>query len=70
MRQQYHFRKSGSDILIWDVKKLIAKSKDLDSFMYPINNISELDEEFWYENTNQKPTCNSIVSPSKRGMHM
>ncbi|NOI29248.1 hypothetical protein [Vibrio coralliilyticus] len=61
MRQQYHFRQSEQGLLAWDVLRLIEITKKLPIIDVPISDISELDEEFWYELGGAKPTCRSVL---------
>ncbi|RYD22732.1 MAG: hypothetical protein EOP88_06990 [Verrucomicrobiaceae bacterium] len=61
MRPQYHFRSSPRGLLAWDVRKLIAISKDLPTEDLPLTSIGELDEPFWYDLEGDTPTCRSIA---------
>ncbi len=61
MRKQYHFKKVGEDILIWDVDKLIEASKNLPIIEVPLQSISEYYESYWYLNTGSEPTCKSVT---------
>lgn len=60
MRKQYHFKKTGSDVLIWDVHRLIELSKHFPIIEIPVSRIKELNENFWFQNPEDKPTCKSI----------
>ncbi len=61
MRQQYHFRKVGEDIYIWDVNKLLEQYQDLPAVAVPLSDIGEWHEPYWYEATEDVPTCASIA---------
>jgi hypothetical protein len=62
MRHQYHSRKVGEDQYVWDVKKLIALTKNFPIKNIPLNAIQELDEEYWFEaEGSNKPTCRNIA---------
>lgn len=65
MRQQYHFRKSEKGLLVWDVLRLIRLAKNLETKLVPLNEIQELEEAFWYDLGDAKPTCRSILEHSK-----
>jgi hypothetical protein len=61
MRKQYHFQPSKNGFYAWDVDKLIEKSKDLPRIPVLLADIKELDETFWYNGSDSKPTVRSIV---------
>lgn len=65
MRQQYHLRNSNKGILSWDVFRLIELSSKLEVVEIPLSEISELDEEFWYDLGGVRPTCRDIVEHAK-----
>lgn len=65
MRQQYHLRNSNKGILSWDVFRLIELSSKLEVIEIPLSEISELDEEFWYDLGGVRPTCRDIVEHAK-----
>lgn len=62
MRQQYHFRHQGSDVLIWDVNKLLALTQHLPIEEIPLAHITELDEAYWYDLGGDSPTCRSVAN--------
>jgi hypothetical protein len=64
LRKQYHFRKVGTDLLAWDVHRLIRLSKSLECALVPLANICELDENWWYD------TSTSIPTPRALSAHM
>jgi hypothetical protein len=61
VRQQYHFRQSAQGLLAWDVFRLIELAKTLPVIEVPLTAIKELDEAFWYDLGNARPTCRSII---------
>ena len=63
---QYHFRKAGSQIHIWDVRKLTALAKDLDVIEVPLDHIQELNEPYWFECTGDTPTGRRILDHVKQ----
>ncbi len=66
MRQQYHSRKVGEDIHIWNVNELVKKAEKLSIIEVPLSDIKELDEAFWYvENDENTPTCRSVANHAK-----
>ena len=62
MRQQYHFRKVGEDVHIWDVNKLIDVTSDIVPEEVPLDTIKEIDEEYWYSIGGAKPTCRDLAN--------
>ena len=60
MRKQYHFKRLGSDVLIWDVDKLLALTEHLPTIEVNLSDIKELYENFWYQYPEDIPTCKSI----------
>lgn len=61
MRKQYHLRVVGEETQIWDVHKLIRKSRRLPVQEVSIEEISEIDENWWYQEPGQAPTPRSIT---------
>jgi len=61
MRKQYHLRKTKSWFNAWDVHNLVQLSKDIEEVSVDIENIKELDENFWYQDNDSIPTCRSIA---------
>jgi len=58
LRQQYHFRKSDDDILIWDAHRLIRLSSDFDVVDVKLDKRSELHQVYWFKNS--KAICKAI----------
>ena len=65
MRKQYHFRQSKNGFYAWDIDKLVEKTKDLSVFQINLDDIKELDENFWYAGPGDLATCRSIADHIK-----
>ena len=61
MRKQYHFRPSKRGYYAWDIDRLIALSKDFQRKKVDLSSIQEIDENFWFGDKSEKPTCRAIV---------
>ncbi|MEP3275866.1 MAG: hypothetical protein ABJN26_15900 [Stappiaceae bacterium] len=61
MRKQYHSRPVGSDIHIWDVHKLVRATNGLDILSVPVEEIAEIDENWWYQDPGAVPTPRSFA---------
>jgi hypothetical protein len=61
MRKQYHLRQVGSDTHVWDVHKLIRAASDLPRINVPVDEIGEVDENWWYQEANAVPTPRSMA---------
>ena len=59
MRKQYHFRKVGNDIYIWDVHNLVELTKNFKVKEIPLSDIRELEESYWYPDSH--PTTQEII---------
>ena len=57
MRKQYHFRESDRGLLSWDVHRLVDLSRDFPRIMVRLDEIKELDEEYWLDGNEERPTC-------------
>ncbi|MDN5211910.1 hypothetical protein QQ020_07600 [Fulvivirgaceae bacterium BMA12] len=66
MRKQYHFQPSKNGFYAWDVDKLIALTKDHPQISVKLDEIKELDENFWFQGPEAKPTCRSLVGHFKQ----
>lgn len=62
MRKQYHFRPSKNGFYAWDVDKLVELSKELPVISVKLNEIKELDENFWYNSPGDIPSPRSMVA--------
>jgi hypothetical protein len=65
MRTQYHFRKSDKGLLAWDVIRLVSLTKDFVVDPVPLSQIRELDEEYWFGNESNRPTCRALADHMK-----
>ncbi|MEN8125026.1 MAG: hypothetical protein ABFR32_07820 [Bacteroidota bacterium] len=66
MRKQYHFRPSKNGFYAWDIGKLVEKAKDFSVISVKLEDIKELDENYWYNDYPKNlPTCRSIVAHFK-----
>ncbi|MEM9104181.1 MAG: hypothetical protein AAGC96_00890 [Pseudomonadota bacterium] len=61
MRKQYHTRKVGPDTHVWDVHKLIRASKHLPVIEVPVEDITEIDENWWYQEPGAVPSPRSMA---------
>lgn len=62
LRKQYHFRTIGSDFCAWDIHRLIRLSKPLQSLPVRLEDISELNENWWYEDSTDVPTPRALAA--------
>ena len=61
MRKQYHIRPVGPDTHVWDVHKLIRATRELPVIDVAIDDISEIDENWWYQEPGALPTPRSMA---------
>lgn len=61
LRKQYHFRKIDGDLHAWDIHRLIRLSKSLIPVPVRLNEISELDENWWYDGHADMPTPRALA---------
>ncbi len=61
MRKQYHFRPSPNGFHAWDVDRLIRLSAGFEARETPLEDIRELDEDYWFAGSAATPTCRRIV---------
>lgn len=61
MRKQYHFRRKGGDVLIWDCDRLVALSERLPRRTIALNSIRELDEAYWRREEEAHMTCRELA---------
>jgi hypothetical protein len=59
LRKQYYFRPSRRGLLAWDVDRLIQLSSHLPRKRVPLNEIRELDEDWFGED--ERPTWRAMV---------
>jgi len=65
MRKQYHFRPSQNGFFAWDVHRLIDLSSDLTPEHVNLDQIAEIDENYWFQEDNIKPTGRIITEHFK-----
>ena len=61
MRQQYHPRRLGDDVLIWDVNRLMELARQLPEISVPLSEIWELEEVRWFDEDRNRPTCRALL---------
>ncbi len=61
MRKQYHFRPSKNGFYAWDVDRLITLSSNLKRQRKSLNEIAELDEDYWFNGDSEAFTCRTIA---------
>jgi len=61
MRKQYHLRRSHQGFDAWDVDKLIEASSAFQVETVNLDDIKDLDENFWYNGENDIPSGRSIA---------
>jgi hypothetical protein len=59
LRKQYFFRRSGGELLAWDVHRLIELSRNLPRKRVPLRAIRELDDVWFGEE--ERPTWRALV---------
>jgi hypothetical protein len=62
MRKQYHLQPSKNGVMAWDVERLIAHAKGLPVRDVPLREIAELDENFWFQEEKNRPTCRAVAA--------
>ena len=65
MRKQYYFQPSKNGFNAWDVDKLIKATKNFPQIIVKLDDIQELDENFWYQSPDTIPTCRSVAEHMK-----
>ena len=65
MRKQYHLRPSARGLLAWDVDRLIKLTDGFPQKHIPLSAIRELDEAYWFECEDIKPTCRAIAEHAR-----
>jgi len=61
MRKQYHLRKTSLGFDAWDIDKLIEASSAFPIVSVQLDDIKDLDENFWYNGENDVPSGRSIA---------
>ena len=65
MRKQYHFWPSQEGLMAWDVERLIQLSRDLPRIRVQLSSIRELDEVYWFDDADERPTCRKVLEHMK-----
>lgn len=65
MRKQYHFRRRGGDVLIWDVDRLLSLAAARPRHRVALSTIRELDEPYWFDATSSAPTCRAVLDHAR-----
>lgn len=60
LRRQYHFRPSPNGFFAWDVLRLIELSADLPVVELRLDAIAEIDELWWFQTEDDRPTPRAI----------
>lgn len=67
VRPQYHFRKIGADLHIWDVRKLLDLARGLPVQDVLLSDIEEIDEPYWFGDPDiVPPTCRAIMAHAEQ----
>lgn len=61
MRKQYHFLPSEQGLMAWDVDRLIELSQALPVSSVALDSIREIDDIYWFDDDEQKPTCRNVL---------
>jgi len=61
VRKQYHFWPSERGLLAWDVHRLIDLSRELPRMQVPVESIAELDQVYWFDGEDERPTCRKVL---------
>jgi hypothetical protein len=61
VRKQYHFWPTERGLAAWDVERLIRLSRDLPRERVALGAIRELDEVYWFDDDQQRPTCRRVL---------
>ncbi|MDN3673235.1 hypothetical protein QWY99_09250 [Flavobacterium branchiarum] len=65
MRKQYNLRPSEQGLKAWDVHRLIELSKDFPVKYIMLSEIKEVNENYWFRDPSQAPTCAAILEHIK-----
>lgn len=61
LRKQYHARRVGQDLHVWDVHNLLRAAKQLEVIALPLSKLAELDENWWYGGDGDVPTPRTLA---------
>lgn len=65
MRKQYHSRLTDTGNVVWDVDRLAKLSTDFPRVQVPLDEIRELDEEYWFGTDGDRPTCRAVAEHAR-----
>lgn len=65
MRKQYHFRPSPNGYYAWDIDRLVMLSSRLTPQRIRLDEINEIDENYWFDEDDKFPTCRSIAEHAR-----
>ena len=65
MRKQYHFRPSANGLYAWDVDVLVNLTEELQVKTISLSEIKEFDENWWFADKDNNPTCRAITEHFK-----
>ena len=65
IRPQYHFRRVGDQIHVWDVRKLVETVQGTAVHQVPLSELAEADEAYWYDLGDAEPTCRSVLEHAR-----
>jgi len=61
VRKQYHFWPSDQGLMAWDVDRLLKLSRDFSRVWVALDSISELDQVYWLDDDEERPTCRKVL---------
>jgi hypothetical protein len=61
VRKQYHFWPTERGLAAWDVERLIRLSAGLPLERVTVDSIRELDEVYWFDDDQERPTCRRVL---------
>lgn len=65
MRKQYHLWPSEHGFDAWDVDRLIELSRDLPVERVAVQEIREIDTEYWFDGHDEVPTVREVAEHAK-----
>jgi hypothetical protein len=61
VRKQYHFWPSQRGLQAWDIDRLVELSRNFPVKKVAVDAIRELDEVYWFDDDDEKPTCRRVL---------
>ena len=62
IRPQYHFRRVGAQVHIWDVRKLLDRAQAAPVRQIALADIPEIDQPYWFDTPPGQPTCRAVMT--------